>query len=62
MASKQQAPPNPFKSYVGWIARHAYWGVAIVMVALLFFPTNYVMERPGPTMNVLGKAVLNYGN
>lgn len=32
------------------------------MAALLFFPTNYVIERPGPTMNVLGKAVLDYGN
>ena len=62
MALKPQESANPFKSYLGWIARHAYWGVAVLMVAFLFFPTNYVMERPGPTMNVLGKAVLNYGD
>ena len=50
-----------FKSYMAKIARHAYWAVAVVMVALLFCPTNYVIEKPGPTMDVLGPAVLDYG-
>ncbi|MBO6003840.1 MAG: Lon protease [Aeriscardovia sp.] len=51
-----------FKGYAAKVARHAYWAVAIVIVALLFCPTNYVIEKPGPTMNVLGPAVLNYGD
>lgn len=61
MAPKPDTPSS-FKAYSGWILKHAYWGVAVMMVVLLFFPTNYVIERPGPTMDVLGKAVLDYGN
>ncbi|MBQ1804061.1 MAG: Lon protease [Bifidobacteriaceae bacterium] len=61
MALKPQGPSVSFRAYIGWIAKHAYWGVAVLLVAFIFFPTNYVMEKPGPTMNVLGKAVLDYG-
>lgn len=61
MALKPQGSSSSFKAYLSWIARHGYWGVAVLLIAFLFFPTNYVMERPGPTMNVLGNAVLNYG-
>ena len=61
MDLKPQGPSSSFKAYLSWIARHGYWGVAVLLIAFLFFPTNYVMERPGPTMNVLGNAVLNYG-
>lgn len=50
-----------FRRYVSKIAGHAYWAVAAIMAALLFCPTNYVIEKPGPTLNVLGPAVLDYG-
>ena len=54
-------PHGFFKGYVAKIARHAYWAAAVIAVALLFCPTNYVIEKPGPTMDVLGPAVLDYG-
>lgn len=33
----------------------------VVLVACLFLPTNYVIEMPGPTMNVLGRETLDDG-
>jgi len=51
--------PNSKHQFKQWCKKNLWWLLTLILIACLFLPTNYIIEMPGPTMNVLGNEILN---
>ncbi|MBQ5557587.1 MAG: Lon protease [Aeriscardovia sp.] len=59
VSTLQSVQPSGEKCH--WWRRNVGWVLFVALAACLFLPTNYVIEMPGPTMNVLGRETLDNG-